>query len=85
MSIRIRKVDGYLIALCGYETDAKPGDLYLDDNVQYALASKNHRDRREAIEHGGKDIPALYPEHDERNEKEKIRSCWERTDLGPRI
>lgn len=40
MAIRIRKVDGHIIALCAAETDEKPGDLYLDDNVHHALSTK---------------------------------------------
>ena len=44
MSIRIRKVDGNSVALCGFETDPKPGDIYLDDGQHYALAAKFARD-----------------------------------------
>ena len=40
MSIRIRTVNGTTVALCGYETDAMPGDIYLDDNAHYALTAK---------------------------------------------
>lgn len=40
MAIRIREVEGTTIALCAAETDPKPGDLYLDDNVHHALSTK---------------------------------------------
>lgn len=40
MSIRIRTVDGVRVALCAAETDAMPGDVYLDDGDHYALAAK---------------------------------------------
>lgn len=40
MAIRIRIVEGCTIALCAAETDAEPGDLYLDDAQHYALAAK---------------------------------------------
>ena len=51
MSIRVRVVDGTMIALCAAETDEKSGDLYLDDNVHYALAAKFHRDFQTGIEY----------------------------------
>lgn len=40
MAIRIRKVNGVTIALCAAETNPKPGDLYLDDTIHHALATK---------------------------------------------
>jgi hypothetical protein len=40
MAIRIRQINGVTIALCAAETDAKPGDLYLDDNIHHALTTK---------------------------------------------
>lgn len=40
MSIRIRESGGVLIALCAAETDAEPGDTYLDDAQHGALAAK---------------------------------------------
>lgn len=40
MAIRIRKIDGGVVALCAAETKAKKGDIYLDDNVHHALATK---------------------------------------------
>ncbi|NGO50431.1 hypothetical protein [Allomesorhizobium camelthorni] len=40
MAIRLRDVGGIRVALCAAETDAKPGDVYLDDADHYALAAK---------------------------------------------
>lgn len=40
MAIRIRTIDGYKVALCAVESDPKPDDLYLDDEIHYALAAK---------------------------------------------
>lgn len=40
MSIRIRTVDGVLVALCAARTVEEPGDVYLDDNQHHALAEK---------------------------------------------
>ncbi len=40
MSIRLRIVDGTLVALCAARSIEKPGDVYLDDNQHHALASK---------------------------------------------
>lgn len=40
MAIRIRKVNGVTVALCAAETDPQEGDIYLDDNVHYALSTK---------------------------------------------
>lgn len=40
MAIRIRKINGKTIALCAAETKSKPGDLYLDDSIHHALATK---------------------------------------------
>ena len=44
MAIRLRVVEGTLIALCAAETDEVPGDVYLDDGQHYALAMKFARD-----------------------------------------
>ncbi|MES2359997.1 MAG: hypothetical protein V4529_16780 [Gemmatimonadota bacterium] len=40
MSIRLRVVDGVLVALCAARSVEKPGDVYLDDGQHYALAEK---------------------------------------------
>ena len=40
MAIRIRRVDGAWVALCAARSVEKPGDVYLDDGLHYALAQK---------------------------------------------
>ena len=40
MAIRIRKIDGYIVALCAAKTKPKKGDVYLDDSIHHALSSK---------------------------------------------
>ena len=40
MAIRIRKVNGHIIALCAAVTEPKDGDLYLDDSIHHALSTK---------------------------------------------
>jgi len=40
MAIRIRKINGYTIALCAACTQPKEGDLYLDDSAHHALSTK---------------------------------------------
>ena len=40
MAIRLRVVDGQLVALCAARSVEKPGDVYLDDNAHYALSQK---------------------------------------------
>ena len=40
MAIRIRRIDGRVVALCAARSIEKPGDVYLDDAEHYALAEK---------------------------------------------
>lgn len=40
MAIRIRKIDGHIVALCAARTKAKKEDIYLDDSLHEALATK---------------------------------------------
>jgi hypothetical protein len=51
MAIRLRTVNGVRVALCAAETDAAPGDLYLDDGDHYALVAKFAQDHRSGIEY----------------------------------
>lgn len=44
MAIRLRAVDGHLIAVCAARSVAKPGDVYLDDEQHHALAVKFDQD-----------------------------------------
>ena len=40
MAIRIRKINNITIAVCAAKTEAKEGDLYLDDSAHHALSTK---------------------------------------------
>lgn len=40
MAIRIRKIDGTVIAICAAISVEKEGDIYLDDNAHHALSTK---------------------------------------------
>ena len=44
MAIRLRIVNEEMVALCAAKTFAQEDDIYLDDNVHYALACKFARD-----------------------------------------
>lgn len=72
MSIRLRTINGTRVALCGYETDAAPGDTYLDDADHYALAAKFSRDYKTGTE---------YPGEWALMDSQKIRDADTREDL----
>ena len=40
MAIRIRRINGRLVALCAARTKIQRDDIYLDDNVHHALTTK---------------------------------------------
>lgn len=40
MAVRIRKVEGVYVALCAATEKGRPGDIYLDDNIDRALRHK---------------------------------------------
>lgn len=40
MAIRIREIDGSIVALCAAKTKAKTGDIYLGDAAHHALTTK---------------------------------------------
>ena len=75
MSIRIRSVNGVTVALCAYETDDLPGDVYLDDGQHYALAAKFRRDWLGQVN----DFP--YPEEWAAMDTQKLRDANSRDDL----
>jgi hypothetical protein len=75
MAIRIRVVDGLTVALCAYETDPEPDDVYLDDAVHYALAAKFRRDWQGQTN----DFP--YPEEWAAMDSQKLRDANTRNEL----
>lgn len=44
MSIRIRRVNGVVVAICAARSVEKPGDIYLDDGAHFALNDKFSED-----------------------------------------
>ena len=75
MSIRLRLVDGQRLALCGYETDEEPGDVYLDDAQHRALADKFADDFTESC---------IYDPGDDyrrRRDSQRLRDASTREDL----
>ncbi len=44
VSIRIREIDGELVALCAAKSEEEVGDIYLDDNAHHALYEKFYKD-----------------------------------------
>jgi hypothetical protein len=68
MAIRLRTVAGVRVALCAVETDALPGDVYLDDGDHYALVAKFCRDHETGTE---------YPEEWAAMDSQKVRDAWE--------
>ena len=69
MAIRIRSVDGRIVALCAAETDAMTGDAYLDDAAHYALAAKFAHDWQ------GQTVDWSYPEEWAAMETQKLRDA----------
>lgn len=69
MAIRLRTVAGLRIALCAVESDAMPGDAYLDDGDHYALAAKFRRDWQGQTN----DFP--YPEEWAAMDTQKVRDA----------
>lgn len=79
MSIRLRTVNGVRVALCGYETDEKSGDVYLSDSDHYALAAKFARDFGGSL--GVADRLPVYETEWAAMDTQKVRDAATRTDL----
>lgn len=71
MAIRLRTVNGVRVALCAAETDAMPGDVYLDDGEHYALAAKFAHDWQ------GDTIDWTYPTEWQAMQTQKRRDAKE--------
>lgn len=85
MSIRIRSIthagERIRVALCAAETDAMPGDIYLDDSDHYALAAKFSRDWQ------GQSVNWRYSDTWAAMDTQKLRDAKEELDrwlLDPR-
>lgn len=73
MAIRLRRVDGVRVALCAAETDAMPGDVYLDDADHTALAAKFSQDFGSSFGTAG--ILPAYPVEWAAMDGEKLRDA----------
>lgn len=40
MAIRVRNINGTIIAICAAKSQSKEGDIYLDDSIHHALSTK---------------------------------------------
>jgi hypothetical protein len=79
MSIRLRVVDGTLIALCAARSVPKLGDVYLDDGQHYALSEKFWRDYADEVAglpQCAPDIAAVVEREESNNPN---RDEWDRT------
>lgn len=75
MAMRLRRVEGRLIALCAAETDEKPGDVYLDDEQHYAIAQKAWDDLK--LDDGTAPVPDADPERQRLAASQKVRDAQE--------
>ncbi len=69
MAIRLRTVGNVRVALCAAETDAKPGDVYLDDGDHRALTAKFSHDWK------GQEHTWPYPEEWAAMDTQKLRDA----------
>lgn len=75
MAIRLRIVNGKLIAICAACTVEKEGDFYLDDGQHYALMQKFDRDLCEGL-CNDEEILALVEAEESNN---PARARWDKT------
>lgn len=79
MAIRLRRVEGVLVALCAARSVEKPGDVYLDDGAHQALADKFMED----FGSEGYNTRSLYPNEAALRAQEEsnnpAREWWDRT------
>lgn len=79
MAIRLRIVNGRLIAICAARSIPKEGDVYIDDGQHGALGQKFARDYAESYgyEFGINEEEARLVEQEESNNPN--REWWDRT------
>jgi hypothetical protein len=75
MAIRLRIVQGKLIAVCAARTVEKPGDFYLDDGQHYALMQKFDRDLCDSLCNDA-EVLALVEAEESNNPS---REWWDKT------
>jgi predicted nucleic acid-binding protein len=82
MAIRLRQVgiNKCWIALCAVESDPKEGDIYLDDAIHYALATKFAQDWE--MEFADKVLVELMEKEKVRDAKEELEKWLEEIKNG---
>lgn len=79
MAIRLRRVNGVLVALCAARSVEKPDDVYLDDAAHHALAEKFAED----FQSEGYNTHPRYSDEAELRAQEESnnqnREWWDRT------
>lgn len=82
MAIRLRNVNGVLVAVCAARSIEKPGDVYLDDAQHHALAEKFAAD----FQSEGYNTAPCYPNETLLREQEEsnneARRWWDTTYLA---
>lgn len=81
MAIRIRVVDGIMVALCAARSIPKEGDIYLHDGIHHALSTKFALDFN-SEGWGNADIPyddIHVPLIDREESNNANRDDWDRT------
>jgi hypothetical protein len=77
MSIRIRRIDGHVVALCAARSVEKPGDVYLDDAEHYALSEKFWDDYPQLGIPGNPETAKLREQEEENNpNRDNWDMCW---------
>lgn len=80
MAIRLRKVDGVLIAICAARSVEKPGDIYLDDEAHHALGNKFSRDYYEMyaypLPYRNEDIDLVKREESNNPARDEWERCY---------
>jgi hypothetical protein len=83
MAIRLRVVDGVLIAICAARSVEKPGDVYLDDGQHTALGDKFARDYNEMFDVGLPTYEADLPLVEREESNNANRDDWDTTFGNP--
>lgn len=78
MAIRLRTVNGVMIALCAVESDPMPDDLYLDDAHHYALAAKFMEDWKGETSEGGDPVWVALMETQKVRDAKEVADRWQR-------
>jgi len=86
MAIRLRVVDGEMVAVCAAITVAQEGDLYLNDAHHYALACKFARDHlKTRVDWNDDRNDALAETQHDAGQLIALEEWWERHEAEVRV